>query len=1390
MITIKQTLLSIFLSLALCGYIKSEKNLWYNDCQLYSTFEKDFQSIPKSNLPMLNLGQDKAHMEGYLYWNQADSADQNLYFLFQKAIQKRNIARVGRFFEHKVTSRARTILPFYVDCIIRSFGLVEEAGILQEYVRPLGVYLKSKSVELDYLIRKMTETLFSLEVLFRKGFFYVGLAKGQFGVSEFEVRAEFAELLASNKKKRMTADQLKSKLANNLAFAVKRNVNHRNSKFMTHEMSSNRVNTVSLGRGQTNQKHKEFISRGKVRFIHRINSKCQPEKFKHLSLYVKRYRKLIDEFGGDSQQINADYNFCVKMDIYEYLIAVEKFFQEFGSPGFKWISVLLVIEGVLLNENIGDISTTDFKELLPIWDEAKHTNNQNMKSNSSLDSSKIKSQNSSNSSQLKGNNTPLRNNNNRTDQESNSTKSFHSSKTIHTQNISLKQNTPKPNIQNSFEESTNSQKRFSRTGSAFPDEQNLTDFDEVSKQIMLRKLADKVVAKLSGSDIHVDRRILKFFIRYRYFRWEMLEIMYSIHHLKQKYARRFVLLMMSDLLNYVTERPLIFDKNRDRFENIENDFIHVKFNYPKTDTLFVSTEGSRSVSHKPVFVDFDKLIKADSFVSSNEDDLDVNAVNFNKKLIEKNVDGLFIKKLPPFAQQKSNQTIQDNISHNSSTQTVPLNTNFSIPHSSETNSQITSNSLVNRNISQSSQIIHSPSQILQNKRNNMIVQNTSQNTVLRSHSNKNSSQNQTLLTFKESTKLNNSNPTNSQLQSQSLSQNTSKGKFKVKSFIDQESQATKSNQTGLLIAQRKKYKFKSNSSLDTDEDHHNLTNSQENVSAKNNSIKNAMKMKLNSLVTTQLANHLVNISSQSNLNINPSQISQSKRTSQLNDSNMTYTQHSLKKNSRINDTQSHRSTTPNLKTIMQSQSSKSKPLFRTNQMSSQSNVTSQPNHTPSIANQSEVIRDSAKNSQIQNSHYTSQNTSSNSNNRNIPIPKVMNLSNTQKSRISKSNTSNSRQVSQRTTQINDQKSIRNNQIRNTSHKTLTSHPVLMKSNRSKKPIIMQSQTNSLDNQRQSHLNQSQRSNEALKILNLKSFNRNNFTSDVETKKSSSGKLFKKALLDRTNSYMQMNTHSRSQKLKQSQIEISKLGNDRVSMKSAKITTKMNMSPIRKTSNRNKTGLNSGQINHISPNTTNQKSIMKLDIDEDQQILNSGKHKNSQKPVSINNQIAQHAIGQNKTQNLDMDSRSQRTTKSSQKNLAVRSRASNISNTTQKLRKENDRSGVTRKSSQSKNRSQHIDNQSNATNFHRQKKVIENKRPHASQKQKEKKKSKPNKFKQKSKHNGILYKETFTNYHPEEGRNDELYDYEETKSTRFDDTLQKQIEVIRITRNEKKFMLLL
>ena len=1384
MIPIKQTLLSIFLYLALCGYIKSEKNLWYNDCQLYSTFDKDFRAIPKSNLPMLNLGQDKAHVEGYLYWNQADSADQNLYFLFQKAIQKRNIARVGRFFEHKVTSRARSILPFYVDCIIRSFGLVEEAGILQEYVRPLGVYLKSKSVELDYLMRKMTETLFSLEVLFRKGFFYVGLAKGQFGVSEFEVRAEFAELLASNQKKRMTADQLKEKLANNLAYAVKRNVKHRDSKFLAHEMTSNRVNTVSLGRGQTNKKHKEFISRGKVRFIHRINSKCQPEKFKHLSLYVKRYRKLIDEFGGDSQQINADYDFCVKMDIYEYLIAVEKFFQEFGSPGFKWISVLLVIEGVLLNENIGDISTTDFKELLPIWNGSKSASNQHMKSNSSLDSSKIKSKNTSNSSQFKGNNTPLRNIINRTDDESKSVKSQHSDETINPQNIFLKINTPGRKIENSFEESTTTKKKFSRSGSGFPDEENLTQFDEISKEVMLRQLADKVVAKLSGSDIHVDRRILKFFIRYRYFRWEMLEMMYSIHHLKQKYARRFVLLMMSDLLNYVTERPLIFDKNRERFENIENDFIHVKFNYPKTDTLYMSSEESGRVSHKPVMVDFDKLIKADSFISSNEDDLDVNAVNFNKKLIEKNVDGLFKKKLPPFTQSKSIQTNQGIISQNSSTQTIPLNTNFSIPKSSETNSHLTHNNLVNQNISASSQIIHSRSEVLKNKRNNMIIQNNSQNSL-----NKSSSQNPTLLTYKESTKINNSNQTNSQRQSESLSQTSSKLKLKVKSFIDTESQATKSNQTGLLIAHRKKYKFQSKSSLDRDEDQSSIRNSQENRTAKQNSIQKAMDNKLKSLVTTQLANDMVNISSQSNLKINQSQISLSKRTSQLNDSNMTSPQKSLKHKSQINGHLRQQSTSSKLKSMAQSQSSHTKSLFRTNQMSSQSNATSKQNHTPSIINNSIVNRDSVNSSKILKSHITSQNTSSNSNSRNIGIPKVVNLSNTKDSKLSRSNQSNSHQVSQRTTQINEQKSVRSNHTRSNSQKTLISNQVLKKSTRSKKQIIKQSQTNSFENKSQSQINPSQSSNEALKLLNQKSFNRNNFISDIENKKTSQNKLFKKALLQRTNSYEQMNTHSKSQKIKQNQIEITQMSKHRASMKSAKTPNKKNMSQIRKTSHASKMGLTIGQINSGSLSKEKQKNNLGQDIDEDQHSLNSGKYQKSQKSVSINNQIVEHVIGQNKTTHLDMDNRSQKTARSSQKNLGVRSQVSNISKTSQKLRQENNHSVATRKSRHSKNQSQNNGNRSIASNFHRQKKLTEDNRSHVSQKKK-KKKSKAKKYKQKKKHNGILYKEIFTNYNPKEERDDELYNYEETQSTRFDEELQKQIEVIKITRNEKNFRMLL
>ena len=213
-------------------------------------------------MKLYSLGLDQQFVDGSLYQNFADSSDQNLYYLFSKAIQKKNIAKVGEYFEHHVTRKGRTILPFYVDCIVRNLGIVEEAGVLQEYIKPFVIATKDRELSIDYTLLKMKEVLQSLEVIFRNGFYYSGLSSGQIGISQMEIREEFANLV-NQKKAETEGEAMEKQVFQNLNQAIKRK--------------------MRAGKEIMEAGNKTFVSRGKVRFIHRISSKCRPESFKHLN---------------------------------------------------------------------------------------------------------------------------------------------------------------------------------------------------------------------------------------------------------------------------------------------------------------------------------------------------------------------------------------------------------------------------------------------------------------------------------------------------------------------------------------------------------------------------------------------------------------------------------------------------------------------------------------------------------------------------------------------------------------------------------------------------------------------------------------------------------------------------------------------------------------------------------------------------------------------------------------------------------------------------------------------------------------------------------------------------------------------------------------------------
>lgn len=490
---------------------------WYRDCQVYNNFNSDFRLISSAKMNLFSLGKDKQFVDGSLYQNYADSSDQNLYYLYSKAIQKKNIAKIGEYFEHNITPKARTILPFYVDCVVRSLGIVEEAGILQEYIKPFAIATQDRKLTLEYTLLKMKEVLQSLEVLFRNGFYYVGLSSGQIGISQMEIREEFANLVG-RKKPDDEVDALKEQIISTMNMAIKK------------KMRGGQNHMMEAGK-------KVFVSRGKVRFIHRIASKCRPESFKHLGVYLERYRDVKDQLGSNVQKIKTDYDFCVKMDLFEYLLALEKFLNMSGSQNFNFKTVLVVIEALLIEQQVGDIASAEFTKELYEGDEG----DEGEPSSGSLMISE--------------------------------------------------------------------------------DSAELVEASEEDKAQLVEELLARVKESLAKDEVVADERVLRFFIRYRYYRRELLEFIFTMHHIKQKYARRFILMMVEDLLRFVKGEELIFDGNVDHFREVSNEFIYLRFlNYAGSEHDHTSTKKSLKVDElirrksKKLKSDMDEELIADEHV--------------------------------------------------------------------------------------------------------------------------------------------------------------------------------------------------------------------------------------------------------------------------------------------------------------------------------------------------------------------------------------------------------------------------------------------------------------------------------------------------------------------------------------------------------------------------------------------------------------------------------------------------------------------------------------------------------------------------------------------------------------------------------------------------------
>jgi hypothetical protein len=404
---------------------------------------------------------------------------------------------------------------------------VEEAGILQEYVKPFEIAVVDRALTIDYVLARMKEVLQSLEVLFRNGFYYVGLSSGQIGISSFEVREEFANYVHQVQHS-ADSQAMKNQIINNMQMAIKRKMRGENAN-----------EAIDSG-------NKTFISRGKVRFIHRIGSKCRPESFKHLNVYLERYTEVKDHLGSNTQKIKTDYDFCVKMDLFEYVLALEKFFILSGNSGFSFKKLLVLIEAYLLENNVGDIASAKYvKEL---------------------------------------SNEPV----------------------------------------NSF---------GSASAMVSEDSENEYLHEEVTeeaKQELIDQLSAAIMVKLTEENVKSDERVVKFFIRYRYYRRELLEFLFIMHHIKQKYARRFIIMMIEDLMRFFRGETLIYDENLAQFKGVSNEFIYLRF------LKFSEGEDSMEIHNSKIDIS-DLMRNSIKNQSVNESEMNTSEVNYNKDITKKNL---------------------------------------------------------------------------------------------------------------------------------------------------------------------------------------------------------------------------------------------------------------------------------------------------------------------------------------------------------------------------------------------------------------------------------------------------------------------------------------------------------------------------------------------------------------------------------------------------------------------------------------------------------------------------------------------------------------------------------------------------------------------------------
>ena len=166
---------------------------WPKLCSSQTTLDRSFKSLSNKERKILVESGYTDAANSHLTKNTLFASDQNLYYLYTKVLRKRGFPQLMKFLTSQMTHKARTFLPYLVNCFDDHAFFGQKQSILQEYVLPMESYIANQSPSLPLLVTKMRHVFQSLEVIFRNGFYYKFLDKSQIGVSNFQVnqREEF-----------------------------------------------------------------------------------------------------------------------------------------------------------------------------------------------------------------------------------------------------------------------------------------------------------------------------------------------------------------------------------------------------------------------------------------------------------------------------------------------------------------------------------------------------------------------------------------------------------------------------------------------------------------------------------------------------------------------------------------------------------------------------------------------------------------------------------------------------------------------------------------------------------------------------------------------------------------------------------------------------------------------------------------------------------------------------------------------------------------------------------------------------------------------------------------------------------------------------------------------